>query len=273
MAASVYAMDEPVVDTGSVLQALAGHNEGAIHGFDPGPDGSKVEVEVDSGTAGSAWSCVHVSPGPNAPARCLRPAAIVLCAGEGNETLLRRGGDEHPAMQRRPLQMILLRGALPPLYAHCVVGGRTRLTVTASDVPSGERVWQLGGEIAERLADETDPAVVLREARAEIARWLPRLDRSRLELASYRAVRAEAQRGDHRRPSGVHVRRAAANVVVAWPTKMALAPLLAEEIEGEVRAIVGAPGNARAAADRWRGWSRPRVARYPWEEARWEPAR
>jgi hypothetical protein len=58
-------------------------------------------------------------------------------------------------MQCRPLGMVLLRGKLPRFFGHCIVGGKTGLTITSPV----QGIWQIGGEIAEQLASESDPAV------------------------------------------------------------------------------------------------------------------
>ena len=52
-------------------------------------------------------------------------------------------------------------------------------------------------------------------------------------------------------------------VIAAWPTKLALAPLLAEQIE-EVLSSLGVrprPADLRALAN----WPRPGIAVYPWD--------
>jgi hypothetical protein len=56
-------------------------------------------------------------------------------------------------------------------------------------------------------------------------------------------------------------------VVVAWPTKLCLAPVLAEEVLDLVTAELKRPGEADG--DGAPPWPPPSVARYPWEEAEW----
>ena len=107
-----------------------------------------------------------------------------------------------------------------------------------------------------------------REAMSKIRRWLPGLDFSGAEIAIYRAVRAEARTADLRRPSGVHVKRVAPRIVVAWPTKLALAPVLAQEVFAQVAIDLKEPGGY----DELPLWPTPPMARYPWEEAEWFPA-
>jgi hypothetical protein len=197
----------------------------------------------------------------------LKPRSIVLTAGEGNADLLRKAGIDGDSMQRRPLAMVLLKGTLPPLFGHCIVGGKTQLTVTTPV----EGLWQVGGEIAERLAHEPQDDAVRRTALTEIRRRLPALDLTRAEIAVYRAVRAEARTAAERRPSGVHVGRVAPRIIVAWPTKLSLAPVLAEEVFAMVSKDLEQPGGY--SEDGLPSWPTPPVARYPWEEAEWFPAR
>ncbi|MGH7831348.1 MAG: FAD-dependent oxidoreductase, partial [Candidatus Binatia bacterium] len=196
-----------------------------------------------------------------------QPRAVVLAAGEGNAELLRKGGISNDLMQRRPLGMVLLRGGLPPLFGHCIVGGKTLLTVTAA----AEGLWQIGGEIAERLAYEENMDQARKIAMSEIRRWLPGVDFSGVQIAIHRAIRAEARTADQRRPSGVHVMRVAPRMVVAWPTKLALAPVLADEVFTLVTADLKQP--AGYDENSLPSWPTPTVARYPWEEVEWFPAR
>jgi len=251
----VYAMAEPVLDTRSVVEALAAPHGERIRLYDPAAglafDGGAVRL------------C--------SPALELRPRAIVFAAGEGNEGLLKARGVTGDLMQRRPLMMVLIRGPrLPELWGHCVVGGKTRLTVTTSRHSSGDVVWQVGGEISEKTAGATDLAAVREQAAAEIRRWLPGADLAGAVIGTYPAVRAESLRSDHRRPSGVQVHEVAdaPPTIVAWPTKLALAPVLADEVLAHVSARLGRPAgyNPRLPDGRT-----PAAAASPWEEAEWFP--
>jgi hypothetical protein len=164
-------------------------------------------------------------------------------------------------MQRRPLGMVLLRGDLPPLFGHCIVGGKTGLTIT-TPVPG---LWQIGGEIAERLAYEGNLATARQLALGEIRRWLPGLEFKRAEIAIHHAIRAEARTAAIRRPSGVHASQIAPGMIVAWPTKLSMVPVLADEVFELVQLDLKAPGGY----DETPSWPAPSVARYPWEEAQW----
>jgi hypothetical protein len=247
-ALAVYALAEPVISTGSLLETLA-----SLH--------KKYLRQYDS-------SAVRFTAKEVAIADALfTPRSIVLAAGEGNAGLLRQAGVEGSPMQRRPLCMALLRGALPPLFGHCLVGGKTQITVT-TPIPG---VWQIGGEIAERLAHEPDLATARTVAMREIRRRLPAVNFSNVEIALYRAVRAEARTSDQRRPSGVHAGWVAPRTIVAWPTKLSLAPVLAEEVFAMITQELKQPAGYND--DGMPQWPAPPVARYPWEEAEWFPAR
>lgn len=245
-ALKAWTMAEPVVDAAGVLGALAGRNAGHLR--------RAARVEFRGAEVALDGDVV-------------RPRAVVLAAGEGNEGLLGAMGEKPGRMQRRPLLMAMLRGALPDLWAHCVVGGKTHLTVTTVRDREGRAVWQVGGEIAERGAGATDLAAFRAEAAAEVRKFFPGLPYARLEIATYAAVRAEAATAGARRPSGVHVEKVRDNplTLVAWPTKLALAPLLADELVAQLGPPRGTFDPALAAGEP------PAVAPPPWEEAPWFP--
>lgn len=241
-ALAVYSLAEPVIATGSFLKALAARHKGFIFHY----DGLAIEFAADGVRIGDVW---------------FQPRAKVLAAGIGNGELLSKAGMNADLMQSRPLGMVLLRGELPPLFGHCIVGGKTGLTIT-TPVPG---IWQIGGEIAERLANEENPTAARAAALVEIRRWLVHLDLARAEIAIYRAVRAEARTAASRRPSGVHVNRVAPGILVAWPTKLSMVPVLADEVFQILQLDLKAPGGY----DETPPWPMPAVARYPWEEAEW----
>ena len=104
----------------------------------------------------------------------IRAQRYVLTAGEGNEGLLQSWGVEQPAMQRRPLQMVLVKGRdLPALYAHCLGSSpKPRITVTTHPCADGQWCWYLGGELAEQGVGMT-PDALIDKARAELRELLP----------------------------------------------------------------------------------------------------
>ncbi|RKZ08809.1 hypothetical protein DRQ32_08780 [bacterium] len=249
-----YRMDEPVLEPVSVISALAG------------PVGDRLlagQLRAMRREA-DAWE-LDFEDG-----RKIRARAVVACAGTGNAKILELAGQDPARMQRRPLRMGLVRGDLadlPALHGHCVIGGRTRLTITSVDAAEGQRVWQVGGELAERWAS-TNGEEFFGDLWVEIQRALPGLDLSRMELADYPAVRAEAANTAQSRPSGVQVDEVAPSMIVAWPTKWAMAPLLAEEVAGLIVPGAKRPDTSFNSLD----WPRAGLARPPWERAEWRSA-
>jgi glycine/D-amino acid oxidase-like deaminating enzyme len=246
-AGAVYALAEPVISTGSLLQTLASRHDEFIFHYNP------ATLRINKSEVAVAAETVVFR-------------AMVLAAGAGNAGLARSAGVNGDLMQLRPLKMVLLRGALPPLFGHCIAGGKTQLTITAATAG----VWQVGGEIAERLAGERDNARAREKAMGAMRRALPGLDFEGVEIAFYDAVRAEARTADLRRPSGVHTSRVAPSIFVAWPTKLSLAPVLADEVFALASVDLKHPGGYK---QEMLQWSKPSVARYPWEEIEWFPAR
>jgi glycerol-3-phosphate dehydrogenase len=247
-ALAVYALAEPVVATGSLLDALARPHRKWIFSYDVSDlqfAGGQVEI-ADA---------------------LFQPRSIVLAAGEGNAELVRKAGIRGDLMQRRPLKMLLLRGTtLPVLFGHCILRGKTQLTITTPT----QGIWQVGGEIAEQLAHQENLETGRQAAMKELRRCLPGLDFSGVEIAIYPATRAEARTLEQKRPSGVHVSRVAPGIVVGWPTKLSMAPILAEEVFALVHAELKQPGDYEEPLV---PWPTPSVARYPWEEVEWFAAR
>ena len=105
-----------------------------------------------------------------------------------------------------------------------------------------------------------EPKTLVRRGATEIRAVLPDLDLGGVEWATYRIDRAEAAMGG--RPDDVSV-TAVNNVIVAWPTKLALVPRLAERISELVADPARSPWpTAAVTPDRW---PRPGLAKPPWE--------
>jgi glycine/D-amino acid oxidase-like deaminating enzyme len=242
---TVYRLDEPVVDVGSVLRTLARAQTDAIvrndgpADFDP--DGT---IRLRSGDR----------------RQVVRARAIVLTAGAGNAAM---GG---APMQRRPLHMAMARGPglMEHFCAHCLgAGALPRLTITAHRDRIGQLIWYLGGRLAEQGVDR-EPEAQADAARRELARSLPRLNPSALEIATLRVDRAESRQADGKRPDrpGVVQRD---RVISAWPTKLAMAPMLAEAVMARLEQVNPEPGSD-GCREALYDWPRPAVAAFPWDE-------
>lgn len=198
----------------------------------------------------------------------LEPRHVVFTAGAGNARLREMVGLDSAVMQRRPLHMVLARGPLPILNGHCVDGARTRVTITSERDSEGRVVWQIGGNVAE-VGVKMDSEELIRFATQELQAVLPQLRLSDVEWSTYRVDRAEGVTPHGERPESIQV-LCAGNVTTGWPTKLALAPVLAEEIAGRVTALSGSnPLEPLTVED----WPRPDVALLPWEmpERIWLP--
>jgi len=136
-----------------------------------------------------------------------------------------------------------------------------RLTVTSHYDVGGRLVWYLGGGLAEE-GIKRDRHEQIRVARRELSALLPWVDWNPVEFATFSIQRAEARQPDGGRPAGPSVSRDR-RVIAAWPTKLALAPLLAEQIEEMLLSLDmrPRPTDLRALTD----WPRPEIAVYPWD--------
>ncbi|MCA9289912.1 MAG: hypothetical protein KDA25_02220, partial [Phycisphaerales bacterium] len=128
----------------------------------------------------------------------------------------------------------------------------------------GRTVWQVGGQLAEEGVSMTPEALIARGI-TELRGILPGVDFADVEWATYRVDRAEPAVDGRRRPEDV-VADAHGPVIVAWPTKLALAPRLADQ-------LIDLLPPARAEAGEFDWPHRPAVARPPWEDdVTWYPA-
>ena len=173
-------------------------------------------------------------------------------------------------MQTRPLSMLMLRGPLPEIYGHCVVGGDPHITVTSARLEDGSVVWQVGGRLAETTRWADDPVAFRSSAVATIRQALPSLDLRGVEVSTYHAVRAEPVTVDGRRPAGAHVELVADHplVMAVWPTKFALTPQLADDVLACMRSVMPESTHPALPAQ---PLSKVAVAQPPWKEAEWFP--
>lgn len=164
---------------------------------------------------------------------CIRARRFVFTAGEGNEALMQSLQIATPAMQRRPLQQVLVKHRhLHRFYGHCLGTGSTpRLTISSHSTADGKMVWYLGGQLAEEGATQSAETVIA-TAREELSALMPWLDFSEAEWATLHVNRAEPQQQGLARPDNAFACRTdvAANVIVGWPTKLTLAPNFGNQV-------------------------------------------
>ena len=247
---AVYRLDEPILDVASVLTVLAGrHRDAMVRNYGP------IILKADGNLT------LHH---PKRSQWVIRPAVTVFAAGAGN------AGLPWATLQLRPLHMVMVRGAsLPgPLYAHCVGASDVpRLTVTSHYDTAGRLIWYLGGGLAEEGVQRGRHEQI-RAARRELQALLPWVDWSSAEFATFTIQRAEAHQHKGARPATTGLFRDG-RVIAAWPTKLALAPLLAEQVEKMLNTLNTPPRplDLSPLAD----WPRPEIGVYPWdrEEMEW----
>jgi glycerol-3-phosphate dehydrogenase len=243
----VYRLAELVVDVPSLLARLAElAGDGLLAGEHIQPlleNGELAGLEVDG--------------------RRIRAQRIVLSAGAGTQDLLKALGETQPAMQLRPLHMIIAKGpSLKPLYAHCLGGGpKPRITVTTHPAANGEWVWYLGGDIAEADGVARDPAAQIATARKELGNLLPWVDLGQVQWATLRVNRAEPAQSGLVRPDNAFLADRQ-RLLVGWPTKLALAPDFADRVIAALERDGIQPAPANVPAD----LPRPPLATPVWDE-------
>ena len=195
------------------------------------------------------WDFIHLGPPP--PARL-----TIWTAGRGNEEAAR-------ATQRRPLRMFMVKPNPfgTPVYLHWVGRNKKPLMTVTTHYLNEEEVLYLGGNVAEKAVGMTDAEALL-WARSEIQYRFPGIPWHRKQWAIHDVDRAEPA-NDGNLPSEPVI-EANGNVAVAWPAKLALAPVLADRLVEWVRAYGPATCPATALET-----PRPSIAPYPWETAKW----
>lgn len=222
----VYRFDEPVLNVPSLVSVLSGRCRDRIFRVDQqGPELVKDE-------RGQVASLIVRS---EAAAYEFAFSVLIFAAGEGNEALLRAAGAPGPAMQRRPLQQVLVRHDYPhPLYGHCIGAGLSaspRITVTSHRSSDSRWVWYLGGDIATSHVDAPADRLI-GIAKKELSETLGWIDLGRTEWATFRVDRAEPRQDSLLKPDRPFAAFAdgTKRLAAAWPTKLAFAPMLADEV-------------------------------------------
>jgi glycerol-3-phosphate dehydrogenase len=245
---SLYRLDEPVLDVASLAAVLAARYGNACIAV----EGRPVARRMQDGWQLNWHDQLAVTA-----------RTLVLTAGKGNADLLSILGVSGPTMQLRPLHMLMLRGRLPAMFAHCLgASANPRLTVTSYPRGDDSSVWYLGGQVAEEGVSRGTEAQI-EAGRRELATLLPWVELDQVEWAALPIDRAEVETPGHRRPDDAFV-DAAPGVVTCWPTKLAFAPRVAALVLAALARQGLEPAGEAVALD---GLPHPGVARLPWEDA------
>lgn len=215
----VYRVDEPVLDVPSLVETLAAQECDAI-----------FCIDWEAATLQSAQGRARI----DLPHCTVEPECLLLLAGTGNAALVAGLGGKAPAMQRRPLQQVLVRHHYQPqFFAHCVEGKSSpTLTITSHHTRAGESIWSLGGELATSGAHD-DPADLIARAKRKLGEVLPWLDLGATEWRTLKLDRAEPQRPDELRTEAAFVSwvEGVDNALAGWPVKLCLCPDLGEQLQ------------------------------------------
>ncbi len=242
----VYQLDEPVLDVRSVLQAIAEKSQGAIFqaevmSAENHPDGVSIKVKTTDGIT------------------VINAGSIIFSAGEGNETI------QQAPMQRRPLQMVLVKGNLPALCGHIIeANANPRLTITSHEANEHETVWYLGGRLAENGANMNGDELIEKSKR-ELASLLPEVNWQNKQWATLPVDRAEGAQSGGKRPDEPVIRQRGRQLT-AWPTKLVFAPLVADLLLEKINEM----GILKNESDGLvKPWPAASIGQYPWEQVHW----
>jgi glycerol-3-phosphate dehydrogenase len=252
----VYSLNEIVIDVHALLRELTRAHEEFIFKIDPMEE-SHLELDEND----------HIkSLTIQSESRTLQINAkkFIFTAGSGNELLLRKLKHHTIGAQRRPLHMVIVKHHFTyPVYAHCLgLSATPRLTITTHQAKDGKSIWYIGGQIAEegvKLSSENQ-ILKMRKELKELFSWL---DFSEAEFASFYIDRAESLQPNHTRPDTCSVQEIG-NILVAWPIKLAFAPLLTNEILRYLTPSFIQPNaiNKRA----FNAWPAPLLAQPIWDQ-------
>ncbi len=237
----VFRLDEQVIDPRSLLAVFAARNQERVI-FASGIDFSRPGLAT----------VIH--PSDERIALAFEPERIVLAAGEGNAALREACGLDPLIMQRRPLPILTVAGNLPDLNGHCISTTKASAIITTQRISEGRAVWQVASETAMDMQGD-----FLSNALRELKAALPGFKWPDIALSSYTSTRAEAMTKGGERPTDAHV-IFEGEVITAWPTKLVLAPRLAQLILD----ILPPPGDGVDITSILASWPRPEVAPFPW---------
>lgn len=240
---SVIRMGEPVLDMPSVIRALAEQNRDSIR---------KVSAfEIDGNTVRIDDTEIHAK-------------ILIFTSAAANENFAKDARHSRGLQtQKRPLLMVIMRGAPFDLCAHMVgTSDKPEATITTHYTHDGERVWYIGGAVAERTK-EASPNEAYAAAQAVIVKYLPQADISRTQWAVLPIDRVEGKSAAQGFMPNAPTLHAAGNCFYCWPTKMTFAPMLSDMIFDRL--------NIRPSGERtdWTFLPAADYAAAPWDEAEW----
>jgi hypothetical protein len=257
---NLYRLADIVIDTHSLVTNLAHNIEHRCFLVD------SAQTQFKKDTSGKV--SLHIQQGEDTLE--IHAQRFIFTAGQGNAALLQELGLESPAMQLRPLQQVMVKHSHPfSFFGHCLGAETTpRLTVSSHNLNKHEQVWYLGGKLAEQGA-QLPSEELIEAAKAELAELIPSVDFSNAEWATLPISRAEPLQTNFARPDNAFIAAAkgCSNLLVGWPTKLTLAPNLANQVL-ELLTQTGITPNTETMASQLAQYlPKPPIAQTPWELA------
>lgn len=222
-------IDEIVIDVSSLIQSLAKPKMKKIIKFDT--DRIKFEFLQDD-----TLKAVHIQNPSFNNSYMLNANYFVFTAGEGNE-FYKSYFPHMPSMQKRPLHMLLFEiDRTMEIFGHCIgMNINPLFTITTHRNTQGKLFWYIGGKVAEDGVNLTSQQLK-EEALALLKRHLNWVDLKPVNWYSFIINRAEGKQPGIKRPDSTTIYQHK-NIITAWPTKLTLAPKLAEEISNIIKSI------------------------------------
>lgn len=222
-ASRIYSLDEPIVDTSALLYQLALPNIDRIIYS----DNSYLEFnthkkdQIDYITLKDKMTDDMIN---------VIPKKVIFTAGKGNQDLAQKIGLKDDIMQKKIIRHAIVYGdSVPAFYGHCIGNmGGAYMTITTHNDFKNRNVWNIGGDIADKGAEMSSSDFSGYIAR-EISRKLPYIDLGNFKISCFNATKAEVKTTGMKRPKGISfIERG--NVIIGWPTKLALAPVFADKL-------------------------------------------
>jgi hypothetical protein len=255
---SLYRLEDLVIDTPSLIANLANNIDGHVFHIDWN------HACLQKNSAGDVSLAIDTED----HSIHLQAQQFIFTAGKGNTDLLQQLGLSRPAMQLRPLQQVMVKHYHPfDFYGHCLGRETTpRLTISSHRLPNNSHVWYLGGSLAEKGATMASEELIAL-AQAELTELIPWINLEGADWATLPVERAEPLQPNFVRPDNAFIQPAegASNLLVGWPTKLTLAPNLANQtLEWLQKAGIEPHHNKPGLQDYL---SYAAVAKTPWENA------
>ncbi len=222
-----YVLDEPVIDVRSLVEVFAKQYAEHIFTHCDIVRAANQPYQKKQNNQ-NKWQHIDIicnGDQEKSKRQTFRARKIVITAGEGN--------GEFVPQQLRPLRMV--RAHVPKsfgkLFVHVLeASDKPRLTITTYDDSHEANeglVWYLGGNVAEKGATLSE-AETITYAKNELASIFPWLDLSVVNFSTIFVNRAEGL-AEGKRPDAPTIVDNGSEII-AWPTKLALAPMLADGV-------------------------------------------